>query len=524
MPVAASDHRLEPVNFAQESDMDGKRTLTIITVAALGLATACGGSATPAPSGGTAAPGTIAAPSSAAAATSGITTKGGGVAATLLKARLITGDGEGIDENVFADAVRSRSNGSIDVSVATGWRSGDPNYEAGVITDVIKGQADLAVVGARAFDLVGINSFQGLVAPFAIDSYGLESEVLNSDWAMKLLDATKPMGIVGLDYIAGPLRQPLGLTRDLVGPDDYRGARIGIRPGHVAEMTFQALGAVAVPFVASHMAGLDGIESHIDTIAGSKYDVGAKSLTGNVVLFARPTVVVANEAWFNGLSADQQAVLRQAATDTKQHTEATVPVTAAIAAQTVCSRGLVIRNASADQRDLLHDAVVPTIEKLAHDSTNRVTLAAIAALRGTRGPDVLAPCDVAAASAPPSAAATAIDGTWTTSFTLADLQASPLLIDTGELNNENWGDMVLTMANGQITVSQKNALTSTSTAGTFKVDGDAITMHFVEGANAGETFGFHWSLFKNTLTLSRDPALNLPGPTPLLLKAWTKTR
>ncbi len=40
-----------------------------------------------------------------------------------------------------------------------------------------------------------------------------------------------------------------------------------------------------------------------------------------------------------------------------------------------------------------------------------------------------------------------IAGTYKTSFTKEELAASPLLYDTGELNNENWGDLTITLDN-----------------------------------------------------------------------------
>ena len=40
--------------------------------------------------------------------------------------------------------------------------------------------------------------------------------------------------------------------------------------------------------------------------------------------------------------------------------------------------------------------------------------------------------------------ATPIDGTWTTSFTKAELASSPLLYDQGEINDDNWGTFTLT--------------------------------------------------------------------------------
>ena len=50
--------------------------------------------------------------------------------------------------------------------------------------------------------------------------------------------------------------------------------------------------------------------------------------------------------------------------------------------------------------------------------------------------------------------ATPIDGTWTTSFTRAELASSPLLYDQGEINDDNWGTFTLTFEQGAFVIAQ----------------------------------------------------------------------
>ena len=49
--------------------------------------------------------------------------------------------------------------------------------------------------------------------------------MLSSDWGKALLDGTRDAGVVGLGYFQGPMRRPLGMTRDLVELSDYAGAK-----------------------------------------------------------------------------------------------------------------------------------------------------------------------------------------------------------------------------------------------------------------------------------------------------------
>ena len=151
----------------------------------------------------------------------------------------------------------------------------------------------------------------GLHAPFLVDSYELEEQVLASDWANELLGGTRSAGVVGVGYIQGPMRRPLGLTRELVELSDYKGARIGIRPSSLTEMTMKALGATPVPFAPGEIDGLDGMEAHLSLVRDA-YSEGADSLTGNVMFWSRPGVIFANSAAFDAFTPDQQDILRRA--------------------------------------------------------------------------------------------------------------------------------------------------------------------------------------------------------------------
>jgi hypothetical protein len=135
------------------------------------------------------------------------------------------------------------------------------------------------------------------------------------------------------------------------------------------------------------------------------------------------------------------------------------------------------------------------------------------------GPSAPTGVSTTPASVSASPTTTALDGTYSTSFTRAELAASPFLMPE-EINDENWGEFVLTFSGGKVAYTQRNDLASSSASGVFTVQGDAVTLVFDTGANKGETFGFRWSLSGGTLTLVRDESVGI-GPTPFLVKPWT---
>jgi TRAP-type C4-dicarboxylate transport system substrate-binding protein len=447
-------------------------------------------------------------------------TKVGGNATTALKPTLLTVNGADF-EVTFSDAVRKLSAGGIDITVTEKWHEMDLSNEAQLVKEVAAGNAELGFIAARGFDTAGVNSFAGLQAPMLIDSYDLEARVLATDWAKNLLNGPRSIGIVGLGYVASELRQPVGVTRDLAQLSDFQGARIGARPSHVTELTMKALGAtaVAIPTSSVDRSGLDGLEMGITGVAGNGYDKGASSFTGNLVFWARPNVLFANAKWFDGLTPDQQALVRAGADATWQRSVTGTRGSADEARGIVCARGFSITAASPAAIAAIRRKLQPVTDEIAIDPEAKATIRAILALRGpSDAPDVVAPCEKRAPSASWSTGPTALDGTWQTSFTKADLVASPLLTDNGEINDGNWGDMTMTFGHGRFTSTQSNAFEHGSGSGTFSVSGDALTLHLDQ---TGETFAYRWSIFKNVLTFKRDESLG-GGPTPNLVKPWTR--
>ena len=71
----------------------------------------------------------------------------------------------------FAERVDELSGGGLKVDAPTKWFDSD---EQGVLEDVIAGGATLGWTGTRALDLIGVDAFQPLHAPFLINSYEAE--------------------------------------------------------------------------------------------------------------------------------------------------------------------------------------------------------------------------------------------------------------------------------------------------------------------------------------------------------------
>ena len=414
----------------------------------------------------------------------------------------------------FVDEVGRVSGGSIRLDLVSRPTTETP--EAELIRSVESGEVDLAVVPARAWHARGIKGFDALIAPMALDSLTLQQQVLASEVSAEMLTSVSAIGLVGIGILPGPMRKPVGITRKLLGPADFRGARIGFSPSGVGARALQALGATTVPsvFGGVSLEGMDGLEFQVTGIQGNQYDGVAATITANVSLWARPLVVVANG---KKLAAGQADVLRRAAQAAIQTTTDIQRKAETESAAVLCRRGkLQFITASGAQIQQLRAAFAPVYSWLGQDAKTRSNLERIQDLRAqlpaASTGDVLT-CP--GAEPPVGTAASKLDGVYQTSFTKAELAASPLLYDAGEINDENWGDLTLTIKEGQVAWSQRGGISDT---GTCTVQGDTVLLTF---AGTGETFGFHWNLYRDTLTFRRDQALGI-GPTPYLVKPWRR--
>jgi TRAP-type C4-dicarboxylate transport system substrate-binding protein len=460
----------------------------------------------------------------AAACSSSDADKAGGTRAKPPVVLTLADHEQGPDQvQAWIEEVQRRAGGSLRIQVINHWRDQEFAYDKATISDVQVGKVALAKVAARAYDTVGIDSFQALVAPLLIDNPTLERRVLESDLATKMLAGTDELGLAGLAVLPTDLRKPLGVTRPLVKAKDYRGARMGMGEGEVAKATVTALGATPVSTLpGGPLRGLDGLDLDLGEIKVNGYDQQATALTANVTLWPRPVTVVINGKVFESLTAAQQDALRQAGTAAVSRQLAFLRMLNEEDRALLCRRGL--RFVRASDRDLagLRRAVQPVYAQLERNPETRSFLRRIRAMKRAIAapPDAPACSPSKAAPATASQQATALDGVYRTSFTREELANSPALTDPGEIRDDNWGDFTLSFDRGRVTFTQRNDLDHSSTSGTYTLDGKAITLHFTEGVNAGDTFTGPWSLYRDVLTFGRDASGGFP--TAYVLKPWRR--
>jgi TRAP-type C4-dicarboxylate transport system substrate-binding protein len=460
----------------------------------------------------------------------GSTDKAGGVRAQSTKPTVLTVANPLADSDqlrVFVAKVGQLSHGSLRIVVRNGWRAGQAAFEKGAIRDVAAGKADLGVVGARAWDAVGVVGLRALGAPFLINSYPLQDAVLRSPITDAMLRALKPLGLVGLGILPGPLQRPLGMTRPLLGPTAYRHLRFGVQQSSVASATIRALNATPVGIASlGPIAGLSAVAWDI-TNPGQLERGGY--LTRNVVLWPRPAVVFASRRVFARLAPAGQRVLEEALAESIASESRLRIAYEAIYAELNCGQpGLRFVTATREDQAALRMAVRPVYAELERDRRTREFISEIEAVRArlARPADSIPHCRTASSLAAAATASSPVDGAYA-------LTIRPTELPRRERVGEQYGSWQLVLDRGVFRFSEQSSSADWLADGSFRVAGSEMIWRVRDALDwgphgapdgvplaRGDTLRFGWRRRGTALALtSEDANPRLPA---LLVRPLTR--
>jgi hypothetical protein len=376
----------------------------------------------------------------------------------------------------FADAVRTASGGRLKIRFLNEYRKGEPNAEKGILEDVRQGKADLAWVGARAFDWLGDRAFEPLQAPLLIDSYDAERAVLRSDVPATVLASLRPLGLDGLGILPGPLRK-LVATRKLSGPASLSGLKVAFSGGPAAEASLRTLGAEPLRVASgAKWAGWDASETHLQAAAGNDLQGGGGHLAANVNLWPRFPVIVAGPSASKKLSGDEMTLLRRAVVAAQGPAFAAISAGERAAMIELC-KGLEVDDLPPQDLDALRNAARPVYDSIAEDPTAGKVLEQLKTLRA----GIDAPPSGVPACPPKPAGGSALDGTWEGSVHIAGqlVRLRWVIADGTYKELEREGSRWTVGDEGKISVYRDHfeivsSGDGTGTSGTWQLDGDTL--------------------------------------------------
>ena len=241
---------------------------------------------------------------------------------------------------------------------------------------------DLAWVGARAFDRVGVTDFQALLAPLVVDSHDLQAAVFEAGIPDEMLAGVgRPRASRALASFQARCARCSASTTPSSHRRTSRTSWSACRTAQ-SEETLSTLGAstIALPSGAD-ISEVDGYEQQLSSIYGNSYYADAGYVTANVNLWPRALVVVANPDSYDGLTDAQREALATASEQSVLGSLDASRVEDAESVEDLCVEGIELVEASASQLDGLIQALGPVYARLGADPKSAAWLKQIVQLK-----------------------------------------------------------------------------------------------------------------------------------------------
>lgn len=214
----------------------------------------------------------------------------------------------------FKKLVEEKSGGEIKVNIF-------PQAQLGGERDLAEGvrMGTIEMCSSAASNIGGlIPELQLFGIPFLFETneqvYAIVDGAVGDDIAAIMADK----GFVNLAVWEVGFRNMTNNVRPIKVPEDVKGLKIRVQESKIWVEFMNRLNAVATPipfgelYSALQQRVVDGEENPVATIFSMKYYEVQKyvSLTGHTY---EPAMVMANPKWFNGLTPDQQKILKDSA-------------------------------------------------------------------------------------------------------------------------------------------------------------------------------------------------------------------
>jgi tripartite ATP-independent transporter DctP family solute receptor len=210
----------------------------------------------------------------------------------------------------FADVVKARSAGRIEVTVAPSSQMGD---DAAMVTALRTGALDMSANSQGAVANT-VPEYAAFGMPFLFADLPQAWKIMDGPVGKELADKSAEKGLVVLGYWDNGIRHMSNSKRPLLTPEDLKGLKMRTPPDSVTVDIMQSLGAEAQQikfselYVALQQGVVDGQENPLTNIASAKLNEVQKyiSLTGHK--YEMTPFLMSKRSWDRLSEADRKAV------------------------------------------------------------------------------------------------------------------------------------------------------------------------------------------------------------------------
>jgi len=282
---------------------------------------------------------------------------------------------EGMGATAFAEEVKKRSNGRLELRLHPGGALGG---EREMLEGLQLGTVDLAM---PATAVVGnfVPEVQILDIPFLFRDIDHAYLVLEGPIGQEMLAKFPSRGLIGLSLGGNGFRQLTNSKKPVSSPDDLRGLKLRTMENQTHLMVWRQLGALPTPmslpevFTALQQGVVDGQENPIGAIINNKFGQVQKHLTITNHAFTSIAVVMSPAA-FNSLSAADKQIFVDGARLAMRVTKEQVAVVEKTGIDTLRGMGLVVveKVDTARFQELLKPTYAELAKKFGDAAINRI--------------------------------------------------------------------------------------------------------------------------------------------------------
>ena len=217
--------------------------------------------------------------------------------------------------------------------------------------------------------LVGIVKELGVFdLPFLFANEKEADAVLDGPAGTYLNKKLEDVGSVNLAYWENGFRNLTNSKHPVAKVEDFSGIKVRVMQNNIFLDTFKTLGSNAVPmafgevFTALETKTIDGQENPFVTINTSKYYEVQKYLSITRHAYT-PFLVLYSKKMFDALSKDEQAALREAATEGQKVQRATIRASDGKALAELKTRGMQVNEISPEEQKRMLEKVKSVYDK-----------------------------------------------------------------------------------------------------------------------------------------------------------------
>ena len=268
----------------------------------------------------------------------------------------------------FADQLAAKSGGKL---VARVYSSGSLGNDLSMTSALRGGTLEMTIPDSST--LVSLSKpFGVLNLPLTFDNEKEADAVLDGPFGQKLLATLPEKGLIGLGFWENGFRHVTNSRRPVQRAEDLNGLKLRVIQSPLFLDTFNALGANATPmpftelYTAMEQAAVDGQENPTATILASKFYEVQKHLVMSRHMYSAWVLLISKKTW-DGLSAEEQKMVQEAAREATLHERKTIRAFADTALTDLKKAGMQVTELPPGEQAKLRSKLQPVLAKFSKE-------------------------------------------------------------------------------------------------------------------------------------------------------------